>query len=96
MKPYNTDEIVDIFDIEIKKLTIDEITDIILSDIYIPDYYNHDSSEETLFTKLVEVITSFVFEKLEVKSEYLKTKSATEDIHLVFNKKGSLCMLWVM
>ncbi|MDT0738737.1 HindIII family type II restriction endonuclease [Staphylococcus haemolyticus] len=87
VKPYNTDEIVDIFDIEIKKLTIDEITDIILSDIYIPDYYNHDSSEETLFTKLVEVITSFVFEKLEVKSEYLKTKSATEDIHLVFNEK---------
>ncbi|EJE4552232.1 HindIII family type II restriction endonuclease, partial [Staphylococcus pseudintermedius] len=67
--------------------TIDEVTDIVLSDIYIPDYYRHDSSEETLFTKLVEVTTSFVFEKLGIKSEYLKTKSATEDIHLIFNEK---------
>ncbi|HAR6218129.1 TPA: HindIII family type II restriction endonuclease, partial [Staphylococcus pseudintermedius] len=87
MKPYNTDEIVDKFYSKIKTLTIDEVTDIVLSDIYIPDYYRHDSSEETLFTKLVEVTTSFVFEKLGIKSEYLKTKSATEDIHLIFNEK---------
>ncbi|MTV19262.1 hypothetical protein [Staphylococcus delphini] len=35
MKPYNTDEIVDKFYSKIKTLTIDEVTDIVLSDIYI-------------------------------------------------------------
>ncbi|MTV23670.1 hypothetical protein [Staphylococcus delphini] len=34
MKPYNTDEIVDKFYSKIKTLTIDEVTDIVLSDIY--------------------------------------------------------------
>ncbi|PTK37920.1 hypothetical protein BUZ46_07180 [Staphylococcus hominis] len=85
-KPYNTDEIVDVFWNKLKMLEVNELTDIILSDIYIPDDYNHDSSEETLFTKLVEVLTSYVFSEIGIKSEYLKTKSGTEDIHLTFNK----------
>lgn len=86
-KPYNTDIIVDNFHTILKPLKTHELTDILISDIYIPDYYTHDSSEETLFTKLVEVFTSFIFNRIGIESEYLKVKSGTEDIHLSLNNK---------
>lgn len=88
---FYTDEVVDNFNDKIQNLTDHELIEIILSDIYIPDAYSHDSSEETIFTKLVEVVTSYVFNKIGIKSEYLKTKSSTEDIHLeIMDKKNLL------
>lgn len=81
---FKTGEISEKFETHLESLNEEELIEYLLYSIYIPDEYKHDSSEETLFTKLVEVLVSHFFERFGLDSEYITTKSGREDVAIYF------------
>lgn len=58
---------------------------------YIPDLYNNDSSEEVLYTKLVEVLVAEWAERMGFKSEIVKQKASKEDVTINIDNKIIVC-----
>ncbi|WP_214766225.1 MULTISPECIES: HindIII family type II restriction endonuclease [unclassified Exiguobacterium] len=83
---FETSKIAKEFEEHLKTLNDEQLIEYLLYSIYIPDEYKHDSSEETLFTKLIEVLVSYFFKHLGVDSEYIVTKSGREDVALYFKE----------
>lgn len=81
---FETEKISKLFELHLNNLTDEELINYLLYSIYIPDEYSHDSSEETLFSKLIEVLVSSFFNRLGVESIYITTKSGREDVTLFF------------
>lgn len=81
---FNTTKIASEFELHLNSLSDNELIDLLLFSIYIPDEYSHDSSEETLFTKLIEVLVAHYFKRLGLDSIYLTTKSGREDVAIFF------------
>lgn len=54
---------------------------------FIPDFYKHDSSEEVLFTKLVECTLAEWARRMGFDSEILKEKSSKEDVKITIDNK---------
>ena len=65
----------------------EEFADILIFTGFIPDMYDHDSSEETLYTKMIEVIVTEWANRLGFKANYLKEKSSKEDINITIGDK---------
>lgn len=91
-KYYKTNEVFETaiiskeFDIHLEGLSNEQIIDYLIYSIYIPDEYKHDSSEETIFTKLIEVLVSHLFNRIGLHSEYITTKSGREDVAIYFKE----------
>ena len=58
---------------------------------YIPDMYLPDSSEETLFSKLIEVIVCEWCERMGFVSNFVKQKASYEDVNFMINGKVIVC-----
>lgn len=58
---------------------------------YIPDIYSNDSSEETLFTKLIEGLVCEWSRRMGFGSELIKQKSSMEDIKIIVNGNVIVC-----
>jgi hypothetical protein len=58
---------------------------------FIPDLYPSDSSEETLYTKLIEVMVSNWAIRMGYHSKYLKEKSSYEDVNITIGDKVIVC-----
>lgn len=58
---------------------------------FIPDLYEADSSEETLFSKLVEVLVCEWAKRLGFYSAYVKEKGSYEDCIIIMNDKVVVC-----
>jgi len=58
---------------------------------FIPDVYGNDSSEETLFTKLVEVLVSEWAIRMGFESRFVKQKASYEDVNITINGKVVVC-----
>lgn len=58
---------------------------------FIPDTYASDSSEETLFSKLVEALVGEWARRLGAKTTLIKQKSSHEDIKIKFADKIIVC-----
>lgn len=58
---------------------------------YIPDIYPNDSSEEVLFTKLVEALVYEWSIRMGYGAELIKQKSSVEDIKITINDKVIVC-----
>lgn len=58
---------------------------------FIPDLYSSDSSEETLYTKLIEVMVSNWGNRMGYKSKYLKEKASYEDVNINIGNKVIVC-----
>ena len=58
---------------------------------FIPDLYSNDSSEETLFTKLVEGLVSEWAVRIGAKGELIKQKASYEDIRITLAGKVVVC-----
>ena len=58
---------------------------------YIPDIYPNDSSEETLFTKLIEGLVCEWSRRMGFESELIKQKASMEDIKIIINDKVIVC-----
>ena len=55
---------------------------LLMSAGFIPDLYGNDSSEETLYSKLVEVLVCEWAERMGFTGEYVKTKASYEDVSI--------------
>ncbi|EMI14522.1 restriction endonuclease [Bacillus stratosphericus LAMA 585] len=75
------------FEEHLENLDDEKLIEYLLYSIYIPDEYKHDSAEETLFTKLIEVLVSHFFKRLGLDSEYITTKSGREDVTIYFESE---------
>ena len=58
---------------------------------YIPDLYASDSSEETLFSKLVEVIVCAWAKRCGFDGKFVKQKASYEDVDIILNDKIVVC-----
>lgn len=87
----NSDEIAKSFSDYLKTLTDEIFIKKLIFTGYIPDIYASDSSEETLFTKLVEVMTSEWACRMGFKSEYVKQKASYQDVNIVIDGKIIVC-----
>lgn len=58
---------------------------------FIPDLYPSDSSEETLYTKLIEVMVYIWATRMGFKSHYIKEKASYEDVNIVIADKTIVC-----
>jgi len=88
----DTEKVTEIFLIELKKLSKIEIAFLVLHLGYIPDYYEHDSSIETLHTKLTETIIFYWARLIGFSESELPTqKSSYEDITISDGKNIIVC-----
>lgn len=90
-KDINHEEISSKFYSELIKTTNEDFCNILLCAGFIPDLYDPDSSEETLFTKLTEVLVAAWAVKMGFKSKFIKQKSSYEDIKIEIGKLGIAC-----
>ena len=58
---------------------------------FIPDLYEADSSEETLYSKLVEVLVCEWARRIGFYSVYVKEKGSYEDGRIIINNKVVVC-----
>jgi hypothetical protein len=80
-KTPDTDKVVAAFAEEITGLDKSSFIFLTLSSGYIPEFYTHDSSEETLYTKLMEVLVCEWAKRVGfVDSSIQKQKSSMEDV----------------
>lgn len=87
----NMDKIYSNFEVAISNLPNDDFCNILLFSGFIPDLYSNDSKEETLYSKLVEIVVSVWAKKLNLHSDYVKQKASYEDINIKINNKIIVC-----
>lgn len=87
----NSDEIAKSFNEYLKNLDDADFINKLIFTGYIPDIYESDSSEETLFTKLVEVMTAEWARRMGFQSEYVKQKASYQDVNIIINDKIIVC-----
>lgn len=87
----NSDDVANSFCDYLKTLTNEEFINKLIITGYIPDIYESDSSQETLFTKLVEVMTYEWARRMGFKSEYVKQKASYQDVNIEICGKIIVC-----
>lgn len=87
----NSDDIAKSFSDYLKELDDNDFINKLIYTGYIPDIYESDSSEETLFTKLVEVMTAEWARRMGFNSEYVKQKASYQDVNIIINNKIIVC-----
>lgn len=87
----NSDEIAKSFSDYLKELDDTDFINKLIYTGYIPDTYESDSSEETLFTKLVEVMTAEWARRMGFNSEYVKQKASYQDVNIIIDNKIIVC-----
>ncbi|SHG26419.1 HindIII family type II restriction endonuclease [Flagellimonas flava] len=92
-KPPKTEEIVDLFFKELKQIPDNELAFLICHTGFIPEFYGHDSSQETLYSKLVEAVVCEWAIRLGFKKSFLQTQKASkEDVTIVdYNDHTIVC-----
>jgi hypothetical protein len=92
LKNRNTEEITNRYLLKLNKLSKAEVAFLLLHSGYIPDYYEHDSSEETLHTKLTETLIFHWAKLVGFNKSILPTqKSSYEDITISDGKNIIVC-----
>lgn len=74
-----------------KHFSDDQLADLLIYSGYIPDSYSNDSSQETLFSKLVEVLVCEWSERMGFTSRFIKQKASYEDVNITINGKVLVC-----
>ena len=74
-----------------KEFTNDQFTELLIYSGYIPDFYNNDSSQETLFSKLVEVLVCEWADRMGFNSHLIKQKASYEDVNISINNRIIVC-----
>ncbi len=74
-----------------KEFSDDDLSDLLIYSGYIPDLYDNDSSQETLFSKLVEVLVCEWACRMGFESRFIKQKASYEDVNITINGKVVVC-----
>jgi hypothetical protein len=90
--PPETDSLALLYWSELKKLSNSELSFLTLVTGYIPEFYNPDSSQETLYSKLVEVLVAEAFLRIGFDLTTIqKQKSSKEDVTVRLPGKVIVC-----
>lgn len=88
----NTSEIVGVFQEVLKKLDLETFAFLVCHSGYIPEYYGHDSSQETLYSKLIEVLVCEWALRVGFENSYLQTqKGGMEDVSIISGNEILVC-----
>lgn len=87
----STDEICVKFEKKVNGLSDIEFANLLLFSGFIPDLYANDSSEETLYSKLVEVLIYIWAKRVNITCNYVKQKASYEDVNMDINGKSIVC-----
>lgn len=80
------------FQIELKKnFTDDAFAELLIYSGFIPDLYKSDSSQETLFSKLTEVLVCEWAQRMGFTSHFIKQKASYEDVNITIANKVIVC-----
>ncbi|MDD7051742.1 MAG: HindIII family type II restriction endonuclease [Lachnospiraceae bacterium] len=74
-----------------KEFSDDQLADLLIYSGYIPDLYDNDSSQETLFSKLVEVLVCEWARRMGFTSRFIKQKASYEDVNITIDGKVLVC-----
>ena len=74
-----------------KNFTDDQFAELLIYSGYIPDSYEKDSSQETLFSKLIEVLVCEWAKRMGFSSRFIKQKASYEDVNIVIDNKVIVC-----
>lgn len=76
----------------LKEMNDQELAFLVLVTGYIPEFYKEDSSQETLYSKLVEVIVAEVFQRIGfTETTIQKQKASKEDVTIRIPGKVIVC-----
>lgn len=88
----DTNAISDLFAREIKTLSDPSFAFLLSHNGYIPEFYDHDSSQETLFTKLIEVLVcEWALRIGFIDSHIQRQKASKEDVTIKGHGKIIVC-----
>lgn len=91
-KAPDTDTLEDIFSKEIQNLSDVDFAFLVCHSGYIPEFYEHDSSQETLYSKLIESLVCEWARRIGFKESSLqKQKSNKEDVTIRKEDKVIVC-----
>ncbi len=74
-----------------KDFNDEEFIDLLICTGYIPDLYPSDSSQETLYSKLIEVLVCEWAQRIGLKSKFVKQKSSYEDVTIFLDNNAIVC-----
>lgn len=74
-----------------EKFTDDQLVDLLIYAGYIPDLYPSDSSQETLYSKLIEVLVCEWAQRMNFNSNFVKQKASFEDVTIFIDGKAIVC-----
>jgi len=84
---FDTETIVKEFEKKLENTDDNELVEALIICGYIPDLYDADSSKETLFTKLCEVIEVIWARRMGFEAKAITQKSGYEDVEIIINDK---------
>ena len=87
LQTVDTDKVTSDFFKKLEKISDKEFIDILITSGYIPDLYNKDSKEETLFTKLCEALEVNWATRMGFEAKTVTQKSSYEDVVIKINNK---------
>lgn len=69
----------------------EDFVDLLIYTGFIPDLYPSDSSQETLYSKLIEVLVCEWAQRIGLKSKFVKQKSSYEDVTISLDDYVIVC-----
>lgn len=88
----DTDSIARAFQNDLKSSFTDaQFSVLLMTTGFIPDLYANDSSEETLYSKLVEVLVCEWADRMGFSGEYVKQKASFEDVTIRLGESVIVC-----
>ena len=74
-----------------EEFTDDRLEKMIMTSGWIPDLYANDSSEETLYSKMIEVLVAEWAKRIGGTGEYIKIKADHEDVKITIADSTIVC-----
>ena len=90
--PPDTDKVASDFANIISKFTTNDFAFLLCHSGYIPEFYEHDSSQETLYSKLIEIVVCEWARRIGFKDSYVqKQKASKEDVTIQIENTVIVC-----
>ena len=86
-KSFDNNIVAEDFSRYLKNFSDDEFCNMLIYTGYIPDLYESDSSQETIYSKLVEIMVCEWANRMGFVGQILKTKASYQDVNILIDNK---------
>lgn len=90
-KSFDNNIVAEDFSRYLKNFSDDEFCNMLIYTGYIPDLYESDSSQETIYSKLVEIMVCEWANRMGFVGQILKTKASYQDVNILIDNKIIVC-----